>query len=327
MTLIMRRAAVRTGRRTWLHILVTGLVLWAACVAVIVVTRNINLVPTLILLGSFVVPVSYVAWAFGHWADEHVTTALIVRAFVVGGLLGVLGASVLETYLLHPSYLMFFGVGLIEEGVKGAALIFVARRLPRLHARDGVVLGAAVGAGFAAFETMGYAFTAMLTLHGLSVRALVETELLRGVLAPFGHGLWTAILGGVLFGAAREGVFRYTRAVIGTYLWVSVLHGLWDSAQQVAVVITYLLTGTTWQLHLLTVGYLARPTATQVHLFTVMSTLILIVVALLGVLSLFLIWRRHPDMRATGESPLRRVPIEPGLGRLDARPGQEEGGI
>lgn len=315
MTLIMRRAAVRTGRRTWLHILVTGVALWAACIAVVLTTRNINLIPTLILLGSFVVPVSYVAWAFGHWADEHVTTTLIVRAFVIGGLLGVFGASVLETYLLHPSYLMFFGVGLIEEGVKGAALIFVARRLPRLHARDGVVLGAAVGAGFAAFETMGYAFTSMLTLHGLSVRALVETELLRGVLAPFGHGLWTAILGGVLFGASREGVFRYTKAVLGTYLWVSILHGFWDSAQQVAVVITYLLTGTSWQLRLLTYGYLPGPTPNQVHLFSLMSNLILIVVALLGVLSLWVIWRRNPDMRDTGEPSLRRVPAQEPVGR------------
>ncbi|HEY2241649.1 MAG TPA: PrsW family glutamic-type intramembrane protease [Streptosporangiaceae bacterium] len=312
MTLIMRGAAARAGRRAWLRILLTGLVLWAACAAVIVTTRNVNLVPTLILLGSFVVPVSYVAWAFGHWADEHVTAGLIVRAFVIGGLLGVFGASVLETYLLHPSYLMFFGVGLIEEGVKGAALLYIARRLPRLHARDGVVLGAAVGAGFAAFESMGYAFTSMITVHGLSVRALVETELLRGVLAPFGHGLWTAILGGVLFGASREGVFRYTRAVLGTYLWVSVLHGLWDSAQQVAVVITYLLTGTAWQLRLLTYGYLPAPTPGQVHLFTVMSTVILIVVALLGVLSLSIIWRRNPDMRATGQSPLRRAPAGPG---------------
>ncbi|HXP54484.1 MAG TPA: PrsW family glutamic-type intramembrane protease, partial [Streptosporangiaceae bacterium] len=240
---------------------------------------------------------------------------LIVRAFVIGGLLGVFGASVLETYLLHPSYLMFFGVGLIEEGVKGAALIFVARHLPRLHARDGVVLGAAVGAGFAAFETMGYAFTSMVTLHGLSVRALVETELLRGVLAPFGHGLWTAILGGVLFGAAREGVFRYTRAVLGTYLWVSILHGLWDSAQQVAVVITYLLTGTAWQLRLLTFGYLPGPTPTQVHLFSLMSNVVLVVVALMGVVSLWVIWRRNPDMRAAGESALRPVPAQAPTGR------------
>ena len=37
---------------------------------------------------------------------------------------------------------------------------------------------------------------------------LVQTEMLRGLLAPVGHGLWTAILGGVLFAASRGEHFR-----------------------------------------------------------------------------------------------------------------------
>jgi catechol 2,3-dioxygenase-like lactoylglutathione lyase family enzyme len=39
-------------------------------------------------------------------------------------------------------------------------------------------------------------------------RGAVFTELIRGILAPFGHGLWTGILGGVLFGGARAGRLR-----------------------------------------------------------------------------------------------------------------------
>lgn len=300
MSVTTRNVVERTTKHTWLRIFVIGLALWVSCIAVTLVTRNVNLVPTLILLGSFLVPVTFAAWAFEHWRDEHITTELIVSAFVVGGLLGVMGASLLETYLLHPSLFLFFGVGLIEEGVKLAALMFVTRHLPRRDPRDGVVLGAAVGLGFAAFETMGYAFSALLTVHGLSVHALVETELLRGVLTPFGHGLWTAILGGVLFREARGGVFRYTRAVVGTYLWVSILHGLWDSSHELAVLITYLLTGTPWQVHLLTLGFLPSPTAEQVHLFTGISIGALLVVALLGVATLLRLWRREPDLRSPG---------------------------
>ena len=298
MSVTTRTVVERTTKHTWLRIFVIGLALWASCIAVTLVTRNVNLVPTLILLGSFLVPVSFAAWAFEHWRDEHITTELIVSAFVVGGLLGVMGASLLETYLLHPSLFLFFGVGLIEEGVKLAALMFVTRHLPRRRPRDGVVLGAAVGLGFAAFETMGYAFSALLTVHGLSVHALVETELVRSVLGPFGHGLWTAILGGVLFREARGGVFRYTRAVVGTYLWVSILHGLWDSSHELAVLITYLLTGTPWQVHLLTLGFIPSPTAEQVHLFTGISIGALLVVALLGVATLLRLWRREPDLRS-----------------------------
>jgi protease PrsW len=163
--------SVATGRvrpvtqRTWLRIFAAGLALWVASVVVTFTTRNANLIPTLILVGSFLVPVSFVAWAFENWRDEHVTTELVVQAFVVGGLLGVLGASVLEAYLLHPSPLLFVGVGLIEEAVKLAALALITRHMTRRHTRDGIVLGAAVGFGFAAFETAGYAFNAMLTFR------------------------------------------------------------------------------------------------------------------------------------------------------------------
>jgi protease PrsW len=57
--------------------------------------------------------------------------------------------------------------------------------------RDGIILGAVVGLGFAALENAGYAFNALFTVEGLSLRGLVETEVLRGVLTPVGHGVWT----------------------------------------------------------------------------------------------------------------------------------------
>lgn len=278
--------------RWWIRWFAAGLVLWVASIVVTLITGNLNLIPTVVLLGSFLVPVTFVMWAFERWRDEHITTERIVNAFVTGGVLGVLGASVLETYLLHPSPLLFFGVGLIEEAVKLVALIFVTHGMTRRHARDGFVLGASVGFGFAAFESAGYAFNALLTVHGLSLRALVETELLRGVLAPCGHGLWTAILGGVLFREARGGVFRYTRLLVITYLWVAVLHALWDSMPSIAVAVTYLLTGSAWQLRLLNIGYVPRPTTEQDHLYTLVSNGGLVLVSLFGLVTLLICARR-----------------------------------
>ena len=87
-----------------------------------------------------------------------------------GGVLGVLGASILEAaFLRRPLGLAYLGVGLIEEAVKLAALWLLARRLPRYSMRDRIVLGAAVGFGFAAFESAGYAFNALFTTSGLAM--------------------------------------------------------------------------------------------------------------------------------------------------------------
>ena len=307
----------RTGgwwrRRPWLGMFLGGLGLWVATVVVTFATSNPNLVPTIILLGSFLVPVTFVAYAFGR-ADQVVTAQRILTAFVYGGVLGVLGASVLEAaFLKSPSGVTYLYVGLIEEAVKLAALWLVARRLPRYSMRDGIVLGAAVGFGFAAFESAGYAFNALFTSNGLSLINVVETEVLRGILAPVGHGLWTAILGGALFAAAaRRGRLRLTGSVLGFYLLVAGLHGLWDAAQPIAVWLTLVLTGTQVQWQLLRLGQVPAVTQTQVHLFTFLNWGLLIVDALIGLFVLRGRWRQLT-------TPDRREPTAPDrLGSLAA---------
>jgi protease PrsW len=311
-------------RRAWRRIFGVGATLWLACLVTIGVTGNPALVPSLILLGSFLVPVTFVAWAFETWRDEDVTTELLVVAFVVGGLLGAMGASVLEAYVLSSSPLLFLGVGLIEEGAKLAALLLVTRRMRPRHTRDGVVLGAAVGFGFAAFESAGYAFEVLISSNG-SLLAMIQTELLRGLLAPLGHGLWTAILGGVVFHhlaadarrpvgwagrrpagwsegrpPARLGEVLRRRGVVLAYLWVAVLHALWDSMHELALTAVLLLTATPTQRRLLDAGYLPPETPQQQHLVTGVSYGGLAVVSVFGLGTLAVIWLRSRRERRRG---------------------------
>ncbi|MFI6388877.1 PrsW family intramembrane metalloprotease [Nonomuraea sp. NPDC050540] len=274
--------------RPWLKIFLIGLALWAASVLVTIWTENSNLLPTVVLLGSFLVPVTFVVWANTRERSSEVTVELLFKAFVIGGVLGVLGASILESYL-QPSLVMYAGVGLIEEGVKLAALMLLTRGLRRHDVWDGVVLGATVGFGFAAFESAGYAFNALFTREGISVAQLVETEILRGVLAPVGHGLWTAIVGGVLFSAGG----RLAGKVILAYLGVSLLHALWDSMSGLAIAITLLLTGQPWQFQLIRIGKVPGVTDGQIHLYTVLNWGGLIVISALALLWLRSISRRE----------------------------------
>jgi hypothetical protein len=150
--------------------------------------------------------------------------------------------------------------------------------------RDGIVLGVSVGLGFAAFESAGYAFNALFTSNGLSLLDVVETEVLRGILTPIGHGVWTGILGGTLFAAAaRYGKLRVTRALLGWNLVVAVLHSLWDSSRGIAVALT-LLTNTPLQWLTIESGRAPTITAAQVHIFTIFTWAFM---ALVGVLGLF----------------------------------------
>jgi RsiW-degrading membrane proteinase PrsW (M82 family) len=234
----------RTHRHGWWwKVLLAGALLWLVTIVVTIATGNANLVPTLILLGSFLVPFSVVLFAAERISTAYPTASLMI-AFFVGGVLGVLGASVLEAPLGAAGLGGFLLVGFIEELVKALVLLLMGRRLVPKTARQGALLGATVGAGFAAFESAGYAFNAGLGARGIDLIGLLQTEAIRSVLTPLGHVLWTAVLGAAIFAASRDGRrYRLTIGVVGVYLLVSVLHGLWDSMGGISTIIAIVSTG------------------------------------------------------------------------------------
>lgn len=217
----------------WWAVFLIGLALWAAATGATFLTGDIITLPTVILLGSFLVPVTAVVWYLDHDPSPVLSPRRIVVAFIIGGSIGVLGASLLEYVLVGNGIAGNLEVGLIEEFVKAALIVLVAWGIHAFHTRDGIVLGAAVGFGFGALESSGYALASLFVVQGhrilLSLDSVVFTELVRGILAPFGHGLWTGIMGGVIFAAARGGRIRLTWSVFGAYLLVSILHGAFDS--------------------------------------------------------------------------------------------------
>jgi RsiW-degrading membrane proteinase PrsW (M82 family) len=284
----------------WQNVFLIGLALWFASVVVTGTTGNVNMIPEVVLLGSFLVPVTVVIWYLDHYKDPHLTLSFVFYTFIVGGVLGTLAASVLESWLRSDSILVYVGVGLIEEFAKLMALVFVARRLPHYTIRDGLVLGATVGFGFGALESSGYALTSLFTTGGhgvsLSLGSLVFTELIRGVLAPVGHGLWTAILGAVLFAASEGGGLRFTRKVFGAYLLVSLLHTLWDAMRGLAFVLTEVFTATPAQRMAIMEGILLPPTIKQFKTFVAIEAGGLVLISLTGLLILWRLWHA-PDRR------------------------------
>lgn len=237
----MRPAQTTPQRRTsWLKVLLIGLVLFIVTTIVMFWTGNPNLYPTVILIGNFLVPVTFVAFLYNHRHLSTLRLESVAICFVVGGILGVLGASILESLLVprtgNPNKGIPLGsgllVGFIEEGCKIVALMILARRMRHTSEMDGLLLGGAVGMGFAALESTGYAFTVFLLSHGVVGTSIVET-VIRGLLAPFGHGVWTGVLGAILFrDSSKSNHFRITLPVILTYIGVSVIHGLWDGLPQ-----------------------------------------------------------------------------------------------
>jgi protease PrsW len=298
----MGGALARTDLPNWWSVFITGLVLWVASVVVTALTGNLNMIPTVVLLGSFLVPVTAIVWFLDHYESPLVTPRVVFSTFIVGGVLGVLAASVFESWLRNNSIIIYVAVGLIEESAKLLALLFIARRLAHYTIRDGIVLGAAVGFGFGALESSGYALTSLFVARGggivaFSLSSLVFTEILRGILAPLGHGLWTAILGGVLFGTTRDGRLRFTWKLAGAYLLVSLLHTLWDAMRGIAFVLSAIFTATPAQRMALAEGVLLPPTIKQVRTFLSIEIGGLAFISIVGFLTLWILWRRGAQTR------------------------------
>ncbi len=222
---------------SWWRVLLVGLLLYFVGIFILVLSGNPVLFPTVVMLGNFVVPITYVAFFYDRRHLSQLSLPTTAMGFFYGGVLGVFASALLEPIFVRPSDpASVFVVGLIEEAAKILGVLVIARRRHHYTELDGVILGAAAGMGFASLESNGYAFVAFLQSRG-SLSVTVMVTLLRGLLSPLGHGTWTAILASVLFRESSASGFRINRKVIGAYLTVSILHGLWDGLPTVVAML------------------------------------------------------------------------------------------
>ncbi|MBO0707948.1 MAG: PrsW family intramembrane metalloprotease [Candidatus Dormibacteraeota bacterium] len=237
-----RGGALQVARRwRWLLVGGVGLAFWVAFLVLSAIFGLDKMGPTILVLGSLLVPVTIVIWNLDHLADATLTGERVLFAFMGGGLLGLVLAFPINRTLV-PAVESVAGVwgmlavGLTEEAAKLVGLVLFSIGMVRYTTRNGVVLGSAVGFAFAALETAGYA-SVTLPEYGLWQNGgVVGTLVSRSLAAPVLHGLYTAIMGAALFHAARgRGHLRITWVVVGVYLWVSLLHGLWNVVGDVQI--------------------------------------------------------------------------------------------
>jgi protease PrsW len=220
-------------RWAWLGVLVIGLVLYILVLRTLVRTQNPNFVPALILLGATVVPLAFLTFSQARTGRWQVPAWALVTSAFFGGVIGTVVAGTLEYDTLRRlGALPMLFVALIEESAKlivPVLLLFTVltrhrRRLPS----DGLIIGVAAGMGFAALETMGYAFTALLSSRG-NIGTVEETLFLRGLTAPAGHTAWTGLTAGALWALLAVPSARRFLEFIGTFIGAVLLHTLWDT--------------------------------------------------------------------------------------------------
>jgi RsiW-degrading membrane proteinase PrsW (M82 family) len=214
----------------WLWTLVVGGILFAAVHRAFVSTENPNFLPVLILLGAAVVPVGFVRFILQRDLGYRVRPALVLRVALVGGVLGVVAAGVLEYRTVpHLQVLPMVGVALIEETAKLIAPVAVLVFTRNRTRADGLLLGVAAGAGFAALETMGYAFMTLTHTSG-DLSAVDGILALRGLFSPAAHMAWTGVAAaGLWYAVTHEGGRRTWWRFVGAFGLAVTLHASWNS--------------------------------------------------------------------------------------------------
>ena len=145
----------------WYKILIVGFLTYIIGLVVLIFTGNPNIFPAIVILGNFLMPVTYVAFFYEKRYFSKVRMVDILVSFFYGGFLGTFSAAILEPIFIGKFDLKgALIVGVIEEFVKIIGVLILIRRRCNSLRIDGIILGAAAGMGFAALESSGYTFTA-----------------------------------------------------------------------------------------------------------------------------------------------------------------------
>jgi RsiW-degrading membrane proteinase PrsW (M82 family) len=220
-------------------LVVTGFLLSAAVLAVEFETGlgvQVTLLAALFAALPLLVVVPTYLWLDRYEAEP---TRMLVLAFAWGAVCAPAGALFLNTGIqiamrlagaADPDvFTAVFGAPLVEEGLKGFGILLVVllRRREFDGVVDGIVYAGLVGAGFAFSENILYLGREFVEY---GQQGLTELFILRCIMGPFAHPLFTAFTGIGLGLAVAVMRSLWSRVLVGLagYLLAALFHGIWN---------------------------------------------------------------------------------------------------
>jgi RsiW-degrading membrane proteinase PrsW (M82 family) len=211
--------------------------------------------PFLIALPLALLPVPILVAGI-LWVDrlEPEPRADMVFTFLWGAGIAALLALVINTagldYITQPAlgattgeYVSAsLGAPVVEETLKGLVFVWLLRRrrLELDGPTDGITYATLVGLGFAMMENVGYYINALVQPEFGGVKLLGYTFVVRGLLSPLVHPIFTSMTGiGAAYAASHK---RSNWALVVGWCGAMLLHGTWnalDGSSSFGLVIGY----------------------------------------------------------------------------------------
>ncbi|MFH4906120.1 PrsW family glutamic-type intramembrane protease [Staphylococcus cohnii] len=203
------------------------------------VFENPNAIPGLIFIGALTVPLTGLFFFYESNAFKNISIFEVLKMFFIGGVFSLVSTMILynfvtfsDDYYLYGTMTMFDAglVGLVEETGKAVIVIYFINKYKTNKILNGLLIGGAIGAGFAVFESAGY----ILSYYSESGVPLIDMVFTRAWTAIGGHLVWSAIIGAGIVIAKEERNFVYNNFSDKRFLFFFfssvILHGIWDTS-------------------------------------------------------------------------------------------------
>lgn len=209
--------------------------------------NNSNMMPGVMLIGSLMMPFAILTMYFELNVYKDISFYKTIGIFLLGGAISLLFTLFLYAILPEPGGYDFFSaslISIIEEIGKALIVILILKRTKNASVLHGLLIGGAIGCGFAVFESAGYAFNVFLDAHDYNTRVDLINDIytysqygytdsigamnfnifLRSILSFGGHTAWAAISG-----AAFAKTKKINREFLKPFGICLILHALWDT--------------------------------------------------------------------------------------------------
>ena len=212
-----------------------GVVVYEVGSAALPTAAVLAVIPLVVVLGAVLwvdrwepEPWPALGVAFGWGASVAVLVALVLNT---GAMLVLAQDSTVERAGVVGAVLV---APVVEESIKGLGVLIVFLGWRRFFDGpvDGLVYAATVAAGFAFVENITYFGAAIVESAGTSEQAswVFTVFVLRGVMSPFAHVVFTGCTGLALGLASRRGRNAWLAAFPTGLLMAMVLHGMWNGS-------------------------------------------------------------------------------------------------
>lgn len=217
--------------KPWLYsrVFILFAMTFVGLVALLRVFRNVLAYPGIVFIGALVIPFSLLVFFWEVNAPRNINIFDVVKIFFLGGISSLLITMIINSVIIVGD-IDYYGsiiIGIVEEGAKFIVIAHFAKGSRMKYILNGLLLGAAVGSGFAVFETAGYVFA-----YGFEIRTMMRIIYTRGILAFGGHIVWSAMSGAAIVMVKEDNKLRIKHLLnfkFMKYFIASIaLHSLWD---------------------------------------------------------------------------------------------------